>query len=96
MNAYTRAGNVEGAERVLTRMLEDDEARPNVHTYTTLMNVYVKANMPQGAEKVRTSTSQHLLICYNSLFKIQTVHSHTPWRCRSCRVWRRQGWCRTW
>lgn len=62
MNAYTRAGNVEGAERVLSRMLEDDEARPNVHTYTTLMNVYVKANMPQGAEKVRGLQLSQLMV----------------------------------
>lgn len=53
MNAYTRAENVDGAEDVLRRMLEDGgEAQPNVRTYSALMNCYVKAGLPRGAEEV--------------------------------------------
>jgi len=51
MNAYARVGNREGAEGVLTRMIEAG-ITPNVFTYTVLINAYARAGDVEGAQGV--------------------------------------------
>lgn len=60
MNAWTRCGKIERAERILKDMEEsfyngstEGRIAPNVVSYTTLMNGWAKSRDPQAVEKTR-------------------------------------------
>lgn len=70
MNSFIRAGNISKAVDLLAKMEEEyvngsETLKPNVVSYTTLMNGWVKSNDPQKSEKA-TMIFEKMMEMYKS------------------------------
>jgi pentatricopeptide repeat protein len=56
INAYAKAGNADRAEAILEEMYQDyqqgnDDAKPNVRSFSTVLSAWAKSRSAKGAER---------------------------------------------